>query len=506
MVALVLGLAACGGGGAVPPPAGGVGGYVFAGVGSDGNFSGRPLPGVVVRYESEGETLVLTTAADGSFWTGRMPASPFTLHVVPPPTVAAARSVCGLRVAETGTTLRFYLPTRTPAGGPHRPTGNRPLPAVVGTLVTPSGVPQAGSVPPRRTPGEPGTRGFVWWGAYRFQSVDCPRCYSTVAGQDGTFEIQGYLGGQALGRTFPFFAGNYDGVSPDRAVAHYTAYAFRPAVDVVSSGPAALGRVELVPVAGELAVHYDSATAAVAGRHGSGGVVYTYLMMAVGLADRLELAEAANGPSVLGTTVLTQSVPVPQVPEAPSRYFVAASFVVDTRARGLPEVAATLVSRTPGQPLRIGHLVPPAIQRVDATRRPTFTWTPSPGATLHAVTVLDARFSEVWTGVLGAHGTAAAVPFDLPPGLYRVFVFASDAQRPADLVASGDLPPLASAVVRLGPLTVGGRDVLALSDALGSLRRSLNTQDRGQLLSVRARSAPAGVKEAVSQGQEFTVP
>ncbi|MDR7443093.1 MAG: hypothetical protein QN193_03400 [Armatimonadota bacterium] len=508
ILAILVGLSACGRGGASAPTlAGGLSGYVFAGAGTDGNFSGEPLPGILVRYESGGEVRTATTDGNGFFAVGRTPTGPFTLHVLPPLQVAAARSVYGVSLADTGLVLRVYLPLRRPVGGSPRGTGNRPLPAVTGILLNPEGSGQPGAVPPGKTPGEPGTVGFVWWGAYRFQSAACPRCYSTVAGPDGTFEIQGFLGGQMLGRTFPFFAGNYDGVSAEGSIAYYTAYAFLPAVDALSSRPTDLGRVRLVPSAGILPIRYDDTTVSLATSYGPGGVVYTFVQMYTGPAgDPLELAEVLNGPLRLGTVLPAQSVPVPQIPEAESRYFVVTSFVLDGRARTLPEVAATQVFRIPGQPLRVSHLRPPRILRVESHSRPSFFWTPSPGATVHAVVVLDTSYSEVWTGILDGEGNTATLPLDLRSGSYRVFVFASDALRPADLVAAGRMPPLLRALRDLGPLSIPGTDVRAVGEALRPLRTALAAGDRGHLLSVGTASASRAVREAVSEPQEFGVP
>ncbi|MCS7173887.1 MAG: hypothetical protein N0A24_11065 [Armatimonadetes bacterium] len=506
-LAILIASSACGGGASSPDLVGGLSGYVFAGIGGDGNFSGEPLPGIPVRYESGGEVVTVTTDQNGLFRTGRTPTGSFTLHVLPPPGVAAARSLYGVSATETGLMLRFYLPLRRPVGSSPRGTGNRPLSAVTGTLLDPEGSSQSGSVPPGKTPGEPGTVGFVWWGAYRFQSATCPRCYSTVAGPDGRFEIQAFLGGQMLGRTFPFFAGNYDGVSADGLIAYYTAYAFLPAVDALSSRPTDLGRVLLVPSTGALPVHYDDTTLSLAASYGPGGVIYTFVQLYTGPAgDLLELAEAANGPLPVGTALPVQSIPVPQIQEAESRYFVATSFVLDGRAQTQPEVAATQVFRIPGQPLRVGHLRPPRILRVEDRGRPSFFWTPSLGATVHAAVVLDASSSEVWTGILGGEGSAAALPLDLPPGSYRVFVFASDAARPADLAAAGRRPPLLEALRGLGSLKIPGRDVRALGDALRTLRTAWVTRDPGQLLLKGAAPASRAVREAVSAPGGFWVP
>jgi len=508
ILAVLVGASACGRDGASAPAlVGGLSGYVFAGAGTDGNFSGESLPGVLVRYESGGEVRTVTTDENGFFAVGRTPSGPFTLHVLPPPQVAAARSVYGVHPADTGLVLRFYLPLRRPVGSSPRGTGNRPLPAVTGILLSPEGSAQPGSVPPGKTPGEPGTVGFVWWGAYRFQSAACPRCYSTVVGPDGVFEIQGYLGGQTLGRTFPFFAGNYDGVSAEGLIAYYTAYAFLPAVDALSSGPTDLGRVQLVPSEGILPIHYDGSTTALAGSYGPGGLVYTFVQMyASPEADPLDLAEVVNGPLRLGTVLPVQSVPVPQIPEAESRYFVVTSFVLDGQARTLPEVAATQVFRIPGQPLRVSHLRPPRILRVEGRSRPSFFWMPAPGATLHAAILLDASYSEVWTGILSGEGSTATLPLDLRSGSYRVFVFASDALRPADLVAAGRMPPLLRALRDLGALGVTGGDVRAIGEALRPLRTALATGDRTHLLSVGTRSTSRAIREAVSEPQEFRVP
>jgi len=195
-----LSLAACGGGGGGVPSGGGLSGYVFEGEGTDGNFSGRPIAGARVRYESGSEVVTVTTDASGFFATGRVPSGPYTLHVIPPGSAqAASESVYALTLAETGPVVRFYLPLRRSAGTPSRGSGNRPTSSVVGRLRDQTGSPQPGSVPAGGSPGDPGTVGFVWWGIYRAQSSSCPRCYSTIAGSDGTFDIQSLLGGVERG-------------------------------------------------------------------------------------------------------------------------------------------------------------------------------------------------------------------------------------------------------------------------------------------------------------------
>lgn len=432
-----LSLVACGGGGGGVLPGGGLSGYVFEGEGTDGNFSGRPLSGVQVRYESGSEVVTVTTDASGFFATGRNPSGPYTLHVIPPTSAqAASQSVYGMTLAETGPVVRFYLPLRRPAGGPSRWTGNSPTSSVVGILRDQTGSPQPGSVPAGGSPGDPGTVGFVWWGIYRAQSPSCPRCYSTVAASDGTFDIQSLLGGQALGRTFPFFAGNYDGLTFDGAIAFYSQYVFYPKVDALSSGPTDLGPVVMGPTAGLLPVTYDNSTATLANGYGSGGLVYTFVQMYVSItSDPLELAEAANGPFVYGSTLPAQSVPVPQIPEtAESRYFLGRSFALDANAPPTAEIALTTAFRVAGSPLRIGHLTPARSLQAGSGPRRTFAWTPGPGATVQVVVVQDASELEVWRGILRGDAATAAMPFDLSPGSYGVFVYSNDLDRPADWV------------------------------------------------------------------------
>lgn len=482
-------VAACGGGGGVGGT-GGVSGYVFEGVGVDGAWSGRPVAGARVTYRGPDGAVTVTTDGAGFFATGRSPSGPFDLHVVPPTARAAAFSAFSLSPSAASRPLAVYLSLREPAGGPApRPGGGSARSAVTGRLLDASGNPQPGSGPAFGSPGDPGTVGFVWWGQYRAQTPGCPRCYSTVSGPDGGFDVQGVLGGERAARTYPFFAGNYDGVSDGGRVAHYTQFAYLPAVDALASGPAVLGDVRMGPVTSSLWLAYDPSAAALVNGYGPGGLSYAFVQVYVSIASApLEVAEAVAGPAV-GGGMGGQSVPVPQVPESQSTYPFATALAFDLNSPATAEFALTTAFRVTGQPLRVGYLTPPRSVHTGSGTRRTLTWSAPAGATLQYAAVTDRSLVPWWEGLLPGSATSAALPVDLAGGSYYAFVYANDSVRPEDVV---------SGAVRLSP------------------RRPADWRRLGQRRPLRERLVLPGldrtpfagnmVREAYSELVDFSVP
>lgn len=425
-------LAGCGAGGAV---SGGLSGRVFEGAGTDGAWSGRPVAGARVTYHGPDGTVTVTTDASGSFSVGRTPSGPFDLHVVPATSDVAAFSAYGLPGHVSARPLAIYLSLRRSAGGPPpRFGGGSATSAVTGRLLDASGNPQPGSAPTFGSVGDPGTVGFVWWGLYRAQSPGCPRCYSAVSGSDGGFDVQGVLGGERAGRTHPFFAGNYDGASDGGRVLHYTQFAYRPAVDVLRSGPTSLGNVVMAPALTALPVLYDPSAVALVNGYGAGGISYAFVQMYTSIASQpLELAEVAAGP-VVGGGLSGQSVPVPGIPESQSTYFFATAFAFDLNAPVTAEFALTTTFRVAGQPLRVGYLTPPRSVQTGTGSRRTLSWVPPVGATLQYAAVTDTALVPWWEAVLPGGASSAAAPVDLQAGSYYAYVYATDALRPEEAV------------------------------------------------------------------------
>lgn len=423
---LVLAVSGCGGPGA-GVRAGGVSGYVFEGLSPEGAFSGRPVSGATVVYRDAEGQVTVSTDGSGFFAVGRSTRGPFDVHVLPPTSRLAAFSAYGLPEAVAARPLVLYLSLREPAGGPPpRSGGGTVRTAVTGRLLNASNSPQPGAGPGFGSPGEPGTVGFVWWGRYRAQTASCPRCYSAISGSDGRFDLQGVLGGEVAGRTHPFFAGNYDGSSEAGRVLHYTQFAYRPAVDVLSTGGADLGEVRMGPVTSALPLLYEPSATALVNGYGPGGLSYTFVQMYVSIASEpLELAEAAAGPAVAGG-MAGQAVPVPSIPEGQSTYLFATALAFDVNAPPTAEFALTTSYRVAGGPLRVGYLVPPRSVHTGSGTRRTVTWNPPAGATLQYAAVTDLSLVPVWEGVLGGAASSAALPVDLQPGSYYAFVWATD--------------------------------------------------------------------------------
>ncbi len=422
----LAGASGCGGAGA-GARAGGVSGYVFEGLSPEGAFSGRPVSGATVVYrDAEGQVSV-TTDGSGFFAVGRSPAGAFDLHVVAPTPRLAAFSVFGLPPSAAARPLSLYLSLREPAGGPPPRTGGGTVrSAVRGRLVDASGSPQPGAGPGFGSPGDPGTLGFVWWGRYGAQTAGCPRCYSAVSGPDGSFDVQGVLGGELAGRTHPFFAGNYDGAFDAGRVLHYTQFHYRPAVDVLDTGPADLDEVRMGPVSSTVSVLYETSASGLVSGYGSGGLSYTFVSAYVSIAgEPLQLAEAAAGPAV-GGGLGGQPVPVPQLPEGQSTYLFATALAFDVNSPVTAEFALTTTYRVSGGPVRVGYLVPPRSVRTGSGSRRILTWQPPSGATLQYAAVTDPSLVPVWEGLLGGAASSAALPVDLRPGSYYAFVWATD--------------------------------------------------------------------------------
>ncbi|GBD29362.1 hypothetical protein HRbin32_00450 [bacterium HR32] len=427
-------LAGCGGGGGAV--SGGISGRVFEGAGTDGGWSGRPVAGARVTYQGPGGTVTVTTDASGSFSLAVSPTGAFDLHVVPPTGDVAAFSAYGLPAQVSARPLAIYLSLRRPAGGPPpRSGGGSAASAVTGRLLDASGNPQPGAPPDFGSVGDPGTVGFVWWGFYRAQSPGCPRCYSTLSGPDGGFDVQGIMGGERAGRTHPFFAGNYDGISDGGRVLHYTQFAYRPAVDVLRSGPTPLGDVVMRPVAASLPLLYDPSALALVNGYGAGGLSYAFVQMYTSIASQpLELAEVAAGPAV-GGGLSGQPAPVPEIPESQSTYFFATAFAFDLSAPVTAEFALTTAFRVSGQPLRVGYLTPPRSLQTGSGSRRTLSWVTPAGATLQYAAITDTALVPWWEAVLPGGTGSAAVPVDLQPGPYYAFVYATDALRPEEVVS-----------------------------------------------------------------------
>ncbi len=424
---LAVAVTGCGGPGA-GVRVGGVSGYVFEGLSPEGAFSGRPVPGATVVYRDAEGQVAVSTDGSGFFAVGRRsPRGSFDLHVLPPTSRLAAFSAYGLPASGPGRPVAVYLSLREPAGGPPpRSGGGTVRTAVTGRLLNASGSPQPGAGPGFGSPGDPGTLGFVWWGRYRAQTASCPRCYSAVSGPDGRFDLQGVLGGEVAGRTHPYFAGNYDGSSEAGRVLHYTQFAYRPAVDVLSTGGADLGEVRMGPVTSALLLLYEPSATALVNGYGPGGLSYTFVQVYVSIASEpLELAEAAAGPAVAGG-MAGQAVPVPSIPESQSTYLFATALAFDVSSPPTAEFALTTSYRVAGGPLRVGYLVPPRSVHTGSGIRRTVTWNPPGGATLQYAAVTDLSLVPVWEGVLGGAASSAALPVDLRPGSYYAFVWATD--------------------------------------------------------------------------------
>jgi len=419
----------------VPDPGGGTNlrGFVFEGEGTDGKFSGRPMACVTVVVEAGASRWVLQTDRYGFFDVGSTPPA-FNLHVLPPQQAgAAAVSIFDLSTASTGQVLRIYIPLRHSVGGPTpRDPGTSLTLAVSGRLLDADGNPQVGAFPPGGIPGEPGSIGFVWWGAYGTRAgsdwVD-----SGITDTTGRFSLWTRLGGEVLGRTRPFFAGNYDGRSSTGDVLFFTQFTVRPAVDVLAGQITDLGTLQLSRVNQQVKLQYDAAAQALLASWGPNGLGFTFVKarLSPGAQD-LELARAFNGP-YQGTIVAEQSVPVPGIVTGSAQALYALSYAFDaTVTDGTGELSIT--QSPPGfSQLLVSLLTPPRNFMWDGSRR--FTWTTLPDATLYEVNVRDDQNLPVWIGVRGAGQNWAMLPFALARGRYFAYVVASDAETPATRVA-----------------------------------------------------------------------
>ncbi len=462
----------------VPDPGGGTNlrGFVFEGEGTDGKFSGRPMACVTVIVEAGASRWVLQTDRYGFFDVGSTPVA-FNLHVLPPSEAsAAAVSIFDLTTASTGQVLRVYLPLRRSVGGPTpRDPGTSLTLAVRGRLLDAQGNPQVGAFPPGGVPGEPGSIGFVWWGAYGTRAgsdwVD-----SGITDTTGRFSLWTGLGGEVLGRTRPFFAGNYDGRSPAGDLLFFTQFTFRPAVDVLAGQVTDLGTLQLSRVDQQVNLLYDATAQALLASWGPNGLGFTFVKarLSPGAQD-LELARAFNGPYQGGIRA-EQSVPVPRVVVGSAQALYALSYAFDaTVTDGTGELSVTQTPSGSSQ-LLISFIAPPRNFAWDGSRR--FTWTTLLNATLYEVNVRDDQNLPVWIGVRGAGQNEAALPFTLARGRYFAYVAASDSETPAARATRiwSTFRKLPGS--RRSPYTGGVR---ALADGSGGVRHSFS---RTILLSV----------------------
>ncbi|MDR5709699.1 MAG: hypothetical protein QN140_07735 [Armatimonadota bacterium] len=450
----VLTLGACGGfggpsgaacpSGPVPPGGNTLRGVVVEGTGTDGQVSGRPIGCARVTVETAERTVVVYTDASGAFDVGLGGSFAYAIHILPPEEAgAAALSVYDLHTAETQLQLRIALPLRKPGGSPL--PGSQPRPAVRGRLLDAAGFPQPGFFPRGEQPGSPGTLGFVWWGAYGNRTSP-PWLDSGVTNDDGGFEVwTDSVARYGSGR--PLFAGNYTGRSPFGDVQFFREYALLPSVSLPPEGSTEVGTVRMTPVANSLLLLYDTAARDVLRALGRNGFSFVYVLARPsGELDDLELAQAYTGPFI-GQLAVQQEVPTPPVLGAGSPFVgvFALGYAYDATIRdGTGEVSIT---RSPFQDgsIRISYLPAPGAPRWDSNSA-SFRWTPVPGAGSYEVNLRDSAGRPVWVGVRGAGGGEARLPFPLVRSGSFVYVYASDAERPADWVL-GRTGPVGSAVL-----------------------------------------------------------
>ena len=463
-VALAGILAACGGSPPVastptpcptssgpPDPGGGttLRGFVFEGAGTDGAWSGRPVACARVVVVTSSGSVELFTDAQGFFDVGRTPTE-FSLHVFPPQSAQAASvSVLDGRTANTGQVVRVYLPLNRPAGSPGRDPGGSLQLALTGRLVDADGNPQVGSYPAGGEPGEPGSTGFVWWGAAGRRSagnwVD-----SGITDSAGRFQIWTYLGGERLGTTRPLFGGNYDGRRDGGDVLHYTAYAYRPAVDVLLGRTADAGTLTVWAPDTEVRVAYDPAAREVLASWGPNGLGFTYLVSRPSVtADCLEFGRAFTGPFRGGiATEQRVPAPLPLASGAVGTLVLARSFAFDaTVTDNTGELSYTEVAATGLPPVvTLSYLAPPRNFAWNAATR-TFSWSSLLGAAGYEVYLHDAENRLVWVGVRGALQNSVALPFAPARGGYYAYVEGHGPGRPEGLAGRpGGRQPAACAL------------------------------------------------------------
>ncbi|MDR7400284.1 MAG: hypothetical protein QN144_13390 [Armatimonadota bacterium] len=461
-VALAVSLAACGGSppaagptptpcpasSGPPDPGGGttLRGFVFEGAGTDGAWSGRPVACARVVVVTSSGSVELSTDGQGFFDVGSTPTE-FSLHVFPPQSAQAASvSVLDGRTANTGQVVRVYLPLNRPAANPGRDPGGSLQLALTGRLVDGDGNPQVGSYPAGGEPGEPGTTGFVWWGAAARRSagswVD-----SGITDSAGRFQIWTHMGGERLGTTRPVFAGNYDGRRDGGDVLHYTAYAYLPAVDVLAGHTADVGTLTVRAPDTQVRVTYDPAAREVLAGWGPNGLGFTYVLSRPSVtADCLEFGRAFTGPFRGGIATEQQvPAPLPLASGAPGTLVLARSFAFDASVTdNTGELSYTEVTATGMPPaLTVSYLAPPRNFAWNAASR-TFTWSSLLGAGGYEVYLHDPGNRLVWVGVRGALQNSVALPFTPARGGYYAYVKATDLDAPrgwlAGQVAAGRKP------------------------------------------------------------------
>lgn len=441
------------------------------GVGTDGQFSGRPVVCARVLVETGLGTFEAYTDSSGSFGSGLSGPSGYAIHVLPPEgSGLAALSVYDLHTSQTGLRLRVALPVNRPVGPTQPGPGLRR--AVTGVLLDPSGTPQPGFLPPGARPGDPGTIGFVWWGAYGRPS-DSTWVDSAVADDGGRFEVWTASGG-ARPLTRPLFAGNYTGRSASRDVWFFREYALVPSVASGQDGGTAVGEVRMRQVDRSLLVQYDQDARDVLRSLGRDGLSFVYVVADAGPGlDSLEVAQAHTGPAV-GTLALYQVVPVPALLDtgSPFRGISGLGYAYDASVTdGTGELSVT---RSPlvGGVIGVSYLAAPGRPWWDGARS-SFSWQAVPQATAYEVNLRDRQGRLVWAGVRGRGGGEARLPFRLVgPGSF-VYVYATDSRGPETWVLDGGSGGPAT-LRKAGRTSAGSRARVALEDVSRPVRESFS--------------------------------
>ncbi len=425
------------------------------GTGTDGQTSGRPVGCARVVVETANTRVVVHTDASGVFNTGLSGSFTYAIHVLPPDgSQAAALSVYDLHTQETGLRLRIALPLKKPAGAPL--PGSQPRPALRGRLLNSGGVPQPGFLPPGARAGEPGTIGFVWWGAYG-NRTGSPWVDSGVTDDRGEFELLTDSVARR-GSVRPFFAGNYTGRSPSGDLRFFAEYVLLPSVSLAPEGSVDLGTIRMTPVTESVLLLYDSEARDVLRALGRNGVSFVYVLARpAGELDDLELAQAYTGPLV-GQLAVRQEVPVPSVLSAPGAFqgLFALGYAYDAAIRdGTGELSITHSPLRDGV-LSVSYLAAPGSPSWDP-RTASFRWSRVQGAGVYEVNLRDVQGRPLWIGVRSGEADTARLPFGLAgPGTF-VYVYANDVERPASWV-TGRTGPAVTQFLR-SPIRVTARSL-----------------------------------------------
>ncbi len=417
------------------------------GTGTDGQVSGRPVGCARVVVELANREVAVFTDASGAFSTGLSGSFPYAVHVFPPGgSQAAAVSVYDLHTQETGLRLRVALPLQKPAGPP--PPSSQPRPALRGRLLDSAGVPQPGFLPRGARPGDPGTIGFVWWGAYG-GGIGPPWIDSGVTDDLGGFDL---LTDSVTrrGSVRPFFAGNYTGRTPSGDVRFFWEYVLLPSVTLPPEGSADLGTVRMVPVTGSVLLFYDAAARDVLRALDRNGVsLALVLARPAGELEDLELARAYTGPLV-GTLAVRQEVPVPSVLSSGAfRGVFAVGYAFDASVRdGTGELSVTH-SPLVGSFIQVSYLAAPGPPSWDSLGA-SFRWSRVTGATVYEVNLRDSAGRPVWVGVRSGEADTAPMPSGVAGRGALVYVYANDVERPASWVL-GRTGQAVTAQVRMSP-------------------------------------------------------